>query len=454
MIQLTKGTNAPLDATQVTVTVDINATADLSAILLATGGKVRSEDDFVFYNAPHGPGVQCKAPAGGAGWQVTVDLAAVPADVEIVRLVTSLDDGGKTFGQVGQPVARVTDASGTPLVEFSMTDLSSETIVMPLEIYRRQGAWKVRAVGQGYAGGLAALLKDHGIDATDEPTPGASTPAPPRPAAVPPPPAMSTPTPAPASTPVPPPPPASSTPSTPTYPSAPPTPPSSPTPPPPPPPSYAGPTSTPAPPPPAASSGGGVNLTKGRPVTLTKGQSVNLVKDGGTKLTMVRMGLGWDAIKKGGFFGSREVDVDLDASAVLFAGGQVADLAFYNNLTTKDGSIQHMGDNRTGEGDGDDEVVAVDLTRVPVHVDTVFFIVTSYQGQTFEQIQNAFCRLIDHQDGELARYTLTGGTASTGMVMAKISRSGGDWTFTAIGDGINAKTPLDALPQLTKYLAK
>ncbi|MDO9455044.1 TerD family protein [Nocardioides sp.] len=180
MIQLTKGTNAPLQATQVTVTVDINATADLSALLLAAGGKVRTEDDFVFYNAPHGPGVQCKPPAGGTGWQVMVDLAAVPADVEIVRLVTSLDDGGKTFGQVGQPVAKVSDGSGTPLVEFAMTDLSSEVIVMPIEIYRRQGAWKVRAVGQGYAGGLAALLKDHGIDATDEPTPGASTPAPPR----------------------------------------------------------------------------------------------------------------------------------------------------------------------------------------------------------------------------------------------------------------------------------
>ncbi|WP_148611936.1 TerD family protein [Nocardioides rubriscoriae] len=427
MIQLTKGTNAPLDATQVTVTVDINATADLSALLLAAGGKVRTEDDFVFYNAPHGPGVQCRPPAGGAGWQVTVDLAAVPADVEIVRLVTSLDDGGRTFGQVGQPVARVADASGTPLVEFAMTDLSSEIIVMPLEIYRRQGAWKVRAVGQGYAGGLAALLKDHGIDATDEPTPGASTPPPPRPSA------------APTSTPVPPPPPAYPTPS------------STPAPPPPPPPGYQA--STPAPPPPAPSTGG-VNLTKGRPVNLTKGQSVNLVKDGNQKLTMVRMGLGWDAIKKGGFFGSREVDVDLDASAVLFAGGQVADLAFYNNLTTKDGSIQHMGDNRTGEGDGDDEVVAVDLTRVPVHVDTVFFIVTSYQGQTFEQIQNAFCRLIDHQDGELARYTLTGGMPFTGMVMAKISRTPSGWQFTAIGDGINAKTPLDALPQLDRYLSK
>ena len=439
MIQLTKGTNAPLQSMQLTVTVDVAANADLSALLLAPGGKVRTEDDFVFYNAPNGPGVQCKPPAGGAGWQVAVDLNAVPADVEIVRLVTSLDEGGKTFGQVGQPVAKVADGSGTAEVEFAMTGLSSETIVVAIELYRRQGAWKVRAVGQGYAGGLAALLKDHGIDATDEPTPGASTPAPPRPAAT------STPAPPPppptASTPAPPPPPV--------YPSQPATPPSTPTPPPPA-------ASTPAPPaPPAApaASGGGVNLTKGRPVNLQKGQSVNLVKDGNQKLTVVRMGLGWDSIKKGGFFGSREVDVDLDASAVLFAGGQVADLAFYNNLTTKDGSIQHMGDNRTGEGEGDDEVVAVDLTRVPVHVDTVFFIVTSYQGQTFEQIQNAFCRLIDHADGELARYTLTGGMPYTGMVMAKIHRDGSSWKFTAIGDGIQAKTPLDALPQLNAYLS-
>lgn len=439
MIQLTKGTNGPLDATHVTVTVDINATADLSALLLAAGGKVRTEDDFVFYNAPNGPGVQCKSPSGGQGWQVTIDLSAVPADVEIVRLVTSLDDGGKTFGQVGQPVAKVTDGSGTPLVEFAMTDLSSETIVMPLEIYRRQGAWKVRAVGQGYAGGLAALLKDHGIDATDEPAAGASaaaaSPAPPRPAAQ-----------TPAFPAAPPPP---------VYPSQPATPPSTPVPPAP---TYQPPASTPTPPPPAApaapaaSSGGGVSLTKGRPVNLTKGQTVSLVKDGNQKLTLVRMGLGWDAIKKGGFFGSREVDVDLDASAVLFAGGKVDDLAFYNNLKTKDGSVQHMGDNRTGEGDGDDEVVAVDLTRVPVHVDTIIFIVTSYQGQTFEQIQNAFCRLIDHQDGELARFTLTGGTAFTGMVMAKLYREGSGWAFKAIGDGIQAKTPLDALPLLNAYL--
>jgi len=426
MISLAKGTNAPLESTNLTVTVDIAATADLSALLLAAGGKVRSESDFVFYNAPSGPGVTCRPPAGGTGWQVAVDLNQVPADVETVRFVTSLDDGGKTFGQVGQPVAKVADASGAQVVEFAMTGLSSETIVVALEFYRRNGQWKVRAVGQGYSGGLAALLGDHGVDASGEPAPAAPAQA----AAAPPPP----PAPSPAAAP-PPPPPASGG--------------SFPPPPPAPTPAAAPPPPAPAP---AAPSGGGVNLTKGRPVNLTKGQSVNLVKDGGQQLTLVRMGLGWDPIKKKGMFGSREVDIDLDASAVCFANGQVADLAFYNNLKTKDGSIQHMGDNRTGEGDGDDEVVMIDLTRVPVHIDTILLIVTSYEGQTFEQVDNAFCRLVDHTDGELARYTLAGGMPFTGLVMAKMYREGNIWKFTAVGDGIQAKTPLDAIPQLQRYV--
>ena len=195
-----------------------------------------------------------------------------------------------------------------------------------------------------------------------------------------------------------------------------------------------------------------MSLVKGRPVSLTKGQKVTLTKNGGMALTQVRMGLGWDPIKKGGFFGSRGVDIDLDASAVLYAGGKLADIAFYNNLKTKDGSIQHMGDNLTGQGEGDDEVVAVDLTRIPVHIDTVIFIVTSYQGQTFEQVQNAFCRLIDHEDGELARFALAGGMPFTGLVMAKLYREGGNWKFQAIGDGISARVPTEAVQHLSRYL--
>lgn len=196
-----------------------------------------------------------------------------------------------------------------------------------------------------------------------------------------------------------------------------------------------------------------MSLSKGRPVSLTKGQRVTLTKDHGEKLTVIRMGLGWDPIKRGGLFGRREVEIDLDASAILFAGTEPVDIAFYNNLRTRDGSIQHMGDNRTGEGEGDDEVMMVDLTRVPVHVDSIFFIVTSYEGQTFEQVSNAFVRLVDHtSNAELARYALAGGMPFTGLIMAKVYRQGGDWKLQAVGDGMHAKVPQEALPHLVSTL--
>jgi len=419
VITLTKGGNAPITTTGLTVTVDVAANADVSALLVTDAGKVRTDADFVFYNQPQGPGVTCVPPAGGQPWQIRLDLAQVPADVHAVRIVSSLDDNGKVFGQVGQPVARVADAAGTPVAEFTMVDLNRELIVVALEFYRRGDTWKLRAIGQGYDGGLADLITDHGVSVDEEPAAPAAASAPPAP---PPPPAAA---------PLPPEAPTFGQPAT---------------PPPPPPPPPAAPAAPPA-------STGEVSLTKGRPVSLTKGQKVTLTKDGGQALTLVRMGLGWDPIrKKSGMFGSREVDVDLDASAILFAGGKLADMAFYNNLRTRDGSIQHMGDNLTGQGEGDDEVVTVDLTRIPVHVDVVFFVVTSYQGQTFEQVDNAFCRLIDHRDGELARFALAGGMPFTGLIMAKLYREGGGWKFQAIGDGIQAKFPTEAAQQLGPYL--
>jgi stress response protein SCP2 len=198
---------------------------------------------------------------------------------------------------------------------------------------------------------------------------------------------------------------------------------------------------------------GEVSLTKGRPVSLAKGQRVSLVKDGHQALTQVRMGLGWDPIKRGGVFGGkREAQIDLDAAAVLFSGGQPVDVAFYNQLRSKDGSVQHTGDNRTGEGEGDDEVIAVDLTRVPAQVDVVMFVVTSYEGQTFEQVQNAYCRLVDATDGELARYQLAGGMAYTALAMAKIYRGDGGWKLQALGEGLQARTPIEAAPLLTRWL--
>ncbi|WP_018179280.1 TerD family protein [Jongsikchunia kroppenstedtii] len=193
------------------------------------------------------------------------------------------------------------------------------------------------------------------------------------------------------------------------------------------------------------------------PLRLVKGQRLSL-NTGDAGLTSIMMGLGWDPVRREGHFGDRAPDIDLDASAVLFADGQIADIAYYGQLISKDGSVRHQGDNLTGAGDGDDEVLIVELSRIPVHVTTILFIVTSYQGQTFEQIDNTFCRLVDQSTGtELARYTLAGGMPYTGVVMARVWRDqttpgASDWTLEALGDGISARHPGEAAPQLLRFL--
>jgi stress response protein SCP2 len=422
----------------VVVSVRVSAPADLSALLVTDTGKVRTDADFVFFNQPQGPGVRLTPGAAGQPASLAVSLDQIPADITQVRAVITLDNASSTFGQSAPPSAHVSDASGNALFDYVIEGLTSESIVIALEIYRRQGAWKVRAVGQGYAGGFAALVTDHGVSVDDAP---AATP-PPAPAAAPPPPAAppapSYQAPPPPSMPPPPPPyqqPAAQG----NYP-----------PPPPPPPNYPPPQAAPPP----AAAAGEVSLTKNRPVSLAKGQRVTLKKDGGVALTVIRMGLGWDPVKSRGMFGNRTPDIDLDASAVLFADQQIADIAYYGQLKSKDGSVQHTGDNLTGEGEGDDEVIMVDLTRIPAHINTILFIVTSYRGHTFDQLANAFCRLVDQTSGaELARYTLMGaGMNYTGMVMAKVYRQGSEWKLQAIGDGMPAKHPGEAAPQLVRWV--
>ncbi|MGX9296596.1 TerD family protein, partial [Tsukamurella sp. MT6.1] len=198
---------------------------------------------------------------------------------------------------------------------------------------------------------------------------------------------------------------------------------------------------------------GEISLTKNKRVDLTKGQKVVLRKDGGVQLTRIAMGLGWDPVRKQGLFGSKAKDIDLDASVVLFAGQQPVDVVYFGQLQSKDGSIQHLGDNLTGAGDGDDEVVNVNLPAVSAQVTSLVFIVSSYQGQRFDQVDNAYCRLVDSTTGaELARFALAGGMPYTGIVMCTIARQGGEWKLQAIGECINAKTPRDAIPQLAPFV--
>jgi stress response protein SCP2 len=188
-------------------------------------------------------------------------------------------------------------------------------------------------------------------------------------------------------------------------------------------------------------------------IELTKGQEMVLATEAGQPLTRLRMGLGWDKERTAGFMGTGAPEVDLDASAVAFADGQLADLAFYNNLRTRDGSVVHLGDNLTGRGQGDDEVLTVDLGKVHPMVDTIVFLVSSYQGHTFEWISNAYVRLVDDDsDVELARFTLTGGLPQTGLAMAKIFRDGEQWKLRAIGEGIAVKIPTESVNALRPFL--
>ena len=173
-------------------------------------------------------------------------------------------------------------------------------------------------------------------------------------------------------------------------------------------------------------------------ISLAKGGNVSLTKLA-PSLTRVSVGLGWDVRTTTG------VDFDLDATALVCGpDGKVLDdrhFVFYNNLTSPDGSVEHTGDNLTGEGEGDDEVVNVDVSTVPAGVDRVVFAVSVYEGgtrgQSFGQVVNAFIRVVDATTGtELARYDLTeDASTETAMIFGELYRHNGEWKFRAIGQG-------------------
>lgn len=172
-------------------------------------------------------------------------------------------------------------------------------------------------------------------------------------------------------------------------------------------------------------------------ISLSKGQKISLTKqDGGGGLDTVAVGLGW--AKKKGFLGMKS-DVDLDASCILFgADKRPMDAVFFGQLRSRDGSIQHTGDDRAGGGSETDpnEVINVRLSQVPAEVQSIVFVVNSYSGETFKGIPWAFCNVMDkgQGDAEVARYNLTtDGGAQRGFIIAKVHRAGGQWEFEAIG---------------------
>ncbi|WP_059008295.1 TerD family protein [Streptomyces specialis] len=173
-------------------------------------------------------------------------------------------------------------------------------------------------------------------------------------------------------------------------------------------------------------------------VSLSKGGNVSLSKEA-PGLTAILVGLGWDVRTTTG------AAYDLDASALLCTGsGKVASdghFVFFNNLTSPDGSVEHTGDNLTGEGEGDDEVIKVNLAAVPADITTIVFPVSIYdaanRGQSFGQVRNAFIRIVNQADGsEIARYDLSEDAATeTAMIFGEVYRHGDEWKFRAVGQG-------------------
>lgn len=175
-------------------------------------------------------------------------------------------------------------------------------------------------------------------------------------------------------------------------------------------------------------------------ISLNKGGNLSLSKTD-PSLTQVLVGLGWDARATDG------VDFDLDASAFLLGANEKVrgehDFIFYNQTRSQDGSVEHTGDNRTGDGDGDDEAVTIDLDKVSPEIQKIAITVTIHdadsRGQNFGQVQNAFIRVVNNQSHvEIVRFDLNEDySTETAMIFGELYRHNGEWKFRAVGQGYN-----------------
>lgn len=393
-VDLTAGANCPVSATsRIAVSLRTGtAHADLIALLLDAEGRADGDDGVVLFSHPVSAGgaVQLDQPSDS----VTVDLTSLPAAVERV-LVVAQADGVADLSGCGAVTATVT-ADDMVAARFELISPPAMPTVQMVEIYRRQGAWKARALGDGYAAGLSRLLTVHGVEVDEDPVEPVTSPAPDSPAAV-------------------------------TSPA-------------------------PAPPQTAASPAPAVNLSKpdlpaSGKVDLVKGSGVTLRKQG-QPLRQVSMGLGWDPAMSGR-------SVDLDASCVLLdARGKKWDAVWFMKTSGKQGAVMHSGDNLTGHGDGDDEVIRVDLDKVPSEVVLIAFTVNSFQGQPLSSVSRAFCNLRDSSGQALVHYDLQMMKGKDkGVVMATMERgTDGAWTMTARGELGKGRTYKGLLDIIKRYL--
>ena len=483
MTSMAKGANAPVASLALRSTLRWSGgpgvpDVDVAALLIQANGRVRGEGDFVFYNHPHDDlgTVRHLGKAPGTFLDVVeIDLARVPA--EIVRIVLAASADGGSFGQVPDLALVIADrVSGHDLMTFAM-QASTETAFLAGELYRVADGWKFRAIGQGYASGLAGLATDFGIvvdespnaaeesvQLTHEPEPPAA--APPLPPVAPPPPPPVTPAPpaewfAPPAAAAPPPPappvPWPAAPGSPPPVYAPPAPPALPAdygaPPASPMPAYA-PSTAPEPPasvPPAAppvaepptAYPAAAAPAPAAPASITapvapafgpmhRNDRRPLVIPDGQLITRLHVGVGWAAVEA-------DKAIDLDVSVITFdAQGSKDEIIWRRNLSGYYGAIQHMGDNRSGSVAGTDaEAVLIELTRVPGNIESMAFTINSLTGDRFTDLAYAYLRVVDYATGhEVARFDLTDTQPSTAVIMAMIKRNyaSGGWDLRAIGE--------------------
>ncbi|PSO49264.1 MAG: stress protein [Cyanobacteria bacterium SW_9_44_58] len=195
-------------------------------------------------------------------------------------------------------------------------------------------------------------------------------------------------------------------------------------------------------------------------INLQKGQRISLKKEA-PSLTRLMCGLGWDIIERSGIGSMFQTDFDLDASVLCLNENDKlkgnSNVVYFGNLSHQSGAITHLGDNLTGEGEGDDEQIIVDLPNIPSQISKLVFVVTIYDAvkrkQDFSQVENAFVRLVDlGNNQEIARYTLSGNDyqGRTTMLLAEVYRYDDEWKMAAVGNGLE----LNGLQEVVNYYMK
>lgn len=174
----------------------------------------------------------------------------------------------------------------------------------------------------------------------------------------------------------------------------------------------------------------------------------------GLAVEYVKMAVGWDPARRSRF-GVRSKDIDLNAAALLYADRSLVDVVYHEQLSSRDGAVRHHGDSATGEGKGDNEVVTLELIRLSPHVTAIALLVSCYTGQSFDRIDNAFCRLVDGTtDAELSRYDLGEAGPVTALLMGVLHRGDRVWSYRRIERGLAAGHPVEAVPAIAPYLSR